>query len=414
MPTEKFNGPLTGIRVLDLSQAAAGPYGSMILGDLGAEIIKIESHEGDLARRMAGPQHKGESYYYLAVNRNKKSIILNLRTKTGKEAFCDLVKVSDVVWDNFRAGVPERLHIDFDSLKKINPRIVCCSLTGFGPSGPYRDRPSFDIIGLAVSGILGITGEPGRTPVRPGPPLGDQALAVFGVIGVISALYQRERTGKGQKVDVSMLDSCLSFMVFNLVYYLVGGRVLGREGSRHLSVVPYGVFNTKKGYLALAPSWPRIARVVGADWMLDDPRFATTELRLKNRDLLEGTIQERLLQAEAADWVELMKVEDTPAAVVNDESQVVTDPQVLHNKMLFNLKHPLGGEVKMIGNPVKMPGLIDEESYEEAYTAPPTLGQHLPQVLREVLGYSQEKIDKLMAEEKAHREELSVALHKKL
>jgi crotonobetainyl-CoA:carnitine CoA-transferase CaiB-like acyl-CoA transferase len=413
MPAEKFKGPLSGVRILDLSQGAAGPYGSMILGDLGAEIIKIESHEGDLDRRMAGPNHKGEPYYHLAANRNKKSIILNLRTRTGKEAFYDLVKVSDVVWDNFRAGATERLGIDFDTLKKINPRIICCSLSGFGTSGPLRDRPAFDIIGLAVSGILSITGEPGRTPVRPGPPLGDQAEGIFGVIGAISALYHRERTGKGQKVDVSMLDSCLSLMIFNLVHYLCSGKVLGREGSRHLSVVPYGVFNTKKGFLALAPSWPRIARVVGADWMIDDPRFETTELRLKNRDLLEGTIQEHLLQAEAKDWMALMEVEDVPAAMINDESQVVTEPQVLHNKMILSLKHPLGGEVKTVGNPVKMPGLIDEEAYEETYTAAPTLGQHQEEVLRDILGYSQEKIAQLVEEEKEHREELSVSLHKK-
>ena len=414
MPTEKFKGPLTGVRVVDLSQAAAGPYGSMLLGDLGAEIIKIESHEGDLDRRMAGPNHKGEPYYHLAVNRNKKSVILNLRTRTGKEAFYDLVKVSDVVWDNFRAGATKRLGIDFETLKKINPRIICCSLTGFGTSGPMRDRPSFDIIGLAVSGILSITGEPGRTPVRPGPPLGDEALGVFGVIGTLSALYHREQTGKGQQVDVSMLDSCLSLMVFNLVHYLCGGPVLGREGSHHLSVVPYGVFATKKGYITLGPCWPRIARVMGADWMIDDPRFATPALRLQNRDLLEGTIQEHLLQGEAKDWLELMIVEDIPAAIVNDESQVVTEPQVLNNKMLLTLKHPLGGEVKTVGNPVKMPGLIDEESYEEGYTAAPTLGQHQYEVLRGVLGYSEEKIQKLMAEEESHREQLSVSLHKKM
>lgn len=411
MPTEKFKGPLSGVRILDLSRAAAGPYGSMILGDLGAEIIKIETHQGDMSRGVAGPNHKGETYYHLAVNRNKKSIILNLHTRTGKEAFYDLVKVSDVVWDNFRAGAPERLAIDFDTLKRINPRIICCSLTGFGPSGPLRDRPSFDIIGLALSGMLSITGEPGRTPVRPGPPIGDQAAGVFGVIGVISALYHRERTGKGQRVDISMLDSCLSLMIFNLVHYLCGGQILGREGSRHLSIVPYGVFNTKKGYLALGPSWPRIARVVGADWMIDDSRFQTPELRLKNRDLIERTLQEHLVQAEAKDWMALMEVEDIPAAMVNDESQVVTEPQVLHNKMLLTLKHPLGGEVKTIGNPVKMPGLIDEEAYEETYTAAPTLGQHQQGVLKEMLGYSDEKIGKLMEEEKAHREEFSLTLY---
>ncbi|MFC1869640.1 CoA transferase [Chloroflexota bacterium] len=232
-------------------------------------------------------------------------------------------------------------------------------------------------------------------------------------MGTLSALYHREHTGKGQRVDISMLDSCLSFMVFNLVHYLSGGGILGREGSRHLSIVPYGVFNTKKGYLALAPSWPRIARVVGADWMIDDPRFQTTELRLKNRDLLEETLQEHLLQSEAEDWIELMKIEDIPAAVVYDESQVVADPQVHHNHMLLNLEHPLGGKVQTIGNPVKMPGLIDEEIYEEAYTAAPVLGQHQDEVIKGILGYSQEKFDQLMAEEKAQREALSESLHKK-
>lgn len=414
MPMRKFKGPLSGVRIIDLSQAIAGPYGTMILGDLGAEIIKIETYEGDMSRRVAGPNHQGESYHHLAFNRNKKSIILDLRTKAGKEAFYDLVKVSDVVWDNFRAGAPERLGIDFDSLKKINPRIICCSITGFGPSGPLRDRPSFDITGLALSGILSITGEPGRPPVRPGPPIGDQVPALFGAIGVIAALYHRERTGKGQKIDVSMLDACVSLMAYYISYYLCGGPVPAPQGSGHLAVVPYGVFNTKKGYLALGVGWPRIARIIGADWMIDDPRLQTQEGRVQNRELIDQTIQKHLLQAETPDWLELLKVGDIPAARVNDVAQVVTEPQVLHNKMILTLKHPLGGEVRGVGNPVKMPGLIDEESYEETYSAAPTLGQHQQEVVQEILGYSQERIDRLMAEEKAHREELTASLHKKM
>jgi crotonobetainyl-CoA:carnitine CoA-transferase CaiB-like acyl-CoA transferase len=363
---------------------------------------------------MAGPNHKGESFYHLAFNRNKKSIILNLRTKMGKEAFYDLVKVSDVVWDNFRAGAMERLGIDFDNLKKINPRIICCSVNGFGSSGPFKDRPAFDIAALALSGILSVTGEPGRKPVRPGPPLGDQAGALFAVIGVIAALYHRERTGKGQKVEVSLLDSCVSLMANFISFYLCGGPVPEPVGSSHLSVTPYGVFDTKKGYIALGPSWPRIARVVGADWMIDDPRFETHELRVKNRELLEGIIQQNLLQGEAKDWLELMEVEDIAAVGVNDVSQVVSEPQLLHNKMILTLKHPLGGEVKVAGNPVKMAGLIDEESYKETYTAAPTLGQHQQEILGEIMGYSEEKIQRLMEEEKKHREELSISLHKQV
>ncbi|MFC1869735.1 CaiB/BaiF CoA transferase family protein [Chloroflexota bacterium] len=414
MPAEKFGGPLTGVRVIDLSQAIAGPYGAMMLGDLGAEVIKIETYEGDMGRRVSGPNYKGESYHYLAFNRNKKSIILDLSTKTGKEAFYDLVKVSDVVWDNFRAGATERLGIDFDTLKSINPGIICCSLTGFGPSGPLRDRPSFDIIGLALSGILSITGEPGRAPVRPGPPIGDLAPALFGVIGVSSALYHRGLTGKGQKVDISMLDSCVSLMAYSLSYYFCGGGIPGPEGSRHLRIVPYGVFNTKKGYIALAVSWPRIARVVGADWMIDDPRFQTHELRVEHRDLLEGTIQECLMQTEAKDWLELMKEEDIPAALVNDVSQVVTEPQILHDQMILSLKHSLGGEVKAVGNPVKMPGLIDEAAYAGTYQAAPTLGQHQQEILGALLGYSEERINRLKAEAEKHREELAIRLHKQM
>jgi len=267
-------GPLAGIRVLDFSRAISGPYGSMILGDLGAEIIKIETPEGDFSRVSAGPTHKGENFYYLAFNRNKKDIVLDLLTESGKKAFYDLVKVSDIVWNNFRAGSMERLGADYETLRKINPRIIYCSITGYGPSGPAKDRPAFDISILAASGILSVTGEPDGRPVRPGIPIADESGGLFAIIGVLAALAERQRTGKGQRIDISLMDACVSLLCYPLSYYFTTGIIPKPLGnSSHLILVPYGVYKTKKGYIALGVCWPRITRVIGADCLADDPRF---------------------------------------------------------------------------------------------------------------------------------------------
>jgi CoA:oxalate CoA-transferase len=401
-----MGAPLKGIRVLDLSVAAAGPYGAMLLGDLGAEIIKIETLLGDISRESAGPKHDGESFHYLALNRNKKGIVLNLRTKSGKKAFYDLIKVSDVVWDNFRPGIMERLGADHETLRKINSKIISCSITGYGREGPYRDRPSWDPIILGLSGMLSVTGEPGRPPVRPGPPVADFITSLFAVIGTMTALFDRERTGTGRRVDISMLDSMVSIMGYYITYYFCGGGVPKPLGSGHLAINPLGCYPTKEGYIALGPSWPRICRALGVDWLMDDPRFATTEARCERREELNAILTEYFIKEKAEDWLEVLYAEDIPAAPVNTIDKVVVDPQVLYNNMLLSLKH-LSGEIRMVGNPIKMAD-IDQGQYFAA----PTLGQHTNEILTKVLGYSIQDIKRLEQEDESNKEELKTHLRK--
>ena len=405
-----MNGPLSGIRVLALSQFIAGPFGSMLLGDMGAEVIKIEPLEPWANRTLPGPGHKGEGFYHMAFNRSKKSITLDLRTKMGAEAFQDLVRTTDVVWSNFRPDGVKNIGADYDTVRKINPRIISCSVSGYGLSGSLRNRPSFDIGGLAMSGVMSLTGEPGGPPVRPGAPIGDIMCGTLGALGVCAALHRRERTGKGELVDVSLLDSCVATLGYEFAHYFCSGIVPGPMGAGHLSMVPYNAYNTKKGWLAIGPSWPRIARVLSLDWMIDDPRFASQPARLQNKEEFDRLIQEKLMEAPAEDWLELMNVEDVAAAPVNTLDKVILDPQVQHRHMVLELEHSLGGKMRMVGNPVKMPDSIDDSDY----TAPPTLGQHNDEVLGDLLGYSREKVDKLLEECRAHLAELSEHLHKRL
>lgn len=405
-----MKGPLSGIRVLDVSRAIAGPYGAMILADLGAEVIHIEPPGGDMNRIIGLNEacHEGQSYYFMAFNRNKKSLVLDLATKTGVDAFYDLVKISDVVWDNFRPGVMEKLGADYDTLKKINPAIVCCSVTGFGSSGPYRDRPSFDLVALAISGVMSITGEPAGPPTRPGPPMADMMAASFAVQGVLAALYERERTGVGQMVEANLLDACIYNLTYQIQYYFCSGIVPHRMGSGHLSLVPFRAYNTKEGYLVIGPAWPRAARTLGIEHTIDDPRFKELSDRVRNREELDSIIEEALAKEKAEDWLEVMYVDDLPVGPVNTIDKAVVDPQITHNEMIVEMEHSLGGKIRHIGNPFKM------TSVQPEYTAPPTMGQHNEEILAGLLGYSAEKIKVLREEEEKHAEELLKSLQKAL
>jgi crotonobetainyl-CoA:carnitine CoA-transferase CaiB-like acyl-CoA transferase len=404
-----MKGPLEGVRVLALSRAIAGPYGSMVLGDLGAEVIKIEPPVlGDLSRVFPGPNHKGQSYYYLAFNKGKKSITLDVHTESGKEMFYDLVKISDVVWDNMAPGVMKGLEMDFDTLKKINPRIICCSVTGYGQTGPYRDRPSFDVVAEAISGAMSITGEPGRPPVRYGAPIADEVGGLFGALGVAAALAQRERTGVGTVIDVSLLDGQISTLAYHLLYYFCSGIVCGPQKSGHLSLIPYGAFKTKEDYVVIGPCWPRICRVLDIEHMIDDPRFESFESRIEHREELDAIIEEAFMKERAEDWLEVLHVEHIGAGPVNTLDKAAEDPQILERKMIIEMEHPLGDKIKHVGNPVKMPEI------EEEYTAPPTLGQHNEEILVGLLGCSEERIKRLREEEERHSSELFLHLMKSL
>ncbi len=402
-----MEGPLSKVRVLSLANYLAGPVAAMIMADLGAEVIKIEPPQGDLSRLTVGPNHKGESSHFLSWNRNKKGIILDMRTPTGKEAFEKLVKISDVVVNNFRPGVMARLGADYEALKKINPRIISVNLTGMGPSGPDKDRPAVESTASGISGILSVTGEPGGRPIRPGPAISDLANALYAVIGTVAALYEREKTGAGQDINVSLLGASVALMGYHISYYTCSGILPEPLGSAYPFTAPYGAYKTRDGYVVLGPCWPRIARAIGAEWLIDDPRFAEAENRLKNRWELDKEIEKCLAQATTQEWLDIFYLEDIVAGPLNTVDKVIADPQVNHLKMILDMEHPLGGTVKLAGNPLMMPSIKGKHS------PPPVLGQHTDEVLKKLLGYSQDQIKKLKAEQAAHAKETEEHVRKK-
>ncbi len=395
-----MQGPLSGIRVLALENALAGPFGSMILGDLGAEVIKVEPTQGDIGRVWAGARYNGEPVHYLAYNRNKKGIILDLRTPSGKAAALDLIKISDIVWDNFRPGAMERLGLGYQDLKAINLKVIAVHLTGFGPSGPYKDRPSNDSVASGMSGIMSVTGEPGGRPIKPGPAVPDLANALYGVIGALAALRHREATGEGQEVNTSLLGAGIAFMSFHIAEYTIGNNLIGPLGSGYPMSAPYGAYKAKEGYVVMGVNWPRVARIIGADALIDDPRFKTLEDRVKNRWELNEEIEKYLSVLTAEEWLPIMYANDIVAGPLYNVAEVVEVPQVKHMHMITPVKHALGGEIKLVNSPVTM------ESMEGEHASPPTLGQHTQEVLKGLLGYSDEKINELEAEREANAKEL--------
>lgn len=395
-------GPLHGVRVLAVERALAGPYGSMILGDLGAEVIKIEPPGGEQIRvANTPPHHKGEPAHFLAFNRNKKSVVLDLMTETGSQAFRDFVEVSDVVWDNNRPGVMQRLKADYETVRQINPKIVCCSVTGYGSSGPSASWPSYDVVAQGMAGLLLQTGQPGGPPIKPAPALGDISGAVFGALGVISALWHRERTGEGQKVEVNLLEGAMALLSMHYAIYFLTGVVPPPIGAGHLQVVPFGAYKTKDGWITIGAAWPRVARTLGIEWTIGDPRFATIEERLKNRQELDRIVSEALAQQSSQTWLEMLRADDIPAGPVYNLDEAPQDPQVQHNGTILTMEHSLGGQIRLVGNPIKMPVIHAEE-----YIPPPTLGQHTREVLSGLLGYSDDKITKLTKEQQEHLAEL--------
>jgi crotonobetainyl-CoA:carnitine CoA-transferase CaiB-like acyl-CoA transferase len=389
---------LKGVRILDLSQYIAGPYGTLVLGDLGAEIIKIENPEGgDLSRNLRQYTHKGESAYYLSLNRNKKSLTLNFRNPKAREIFYELVKISDVVYDNFRSGMLERFKVDYESLKKINPKIISCSVTGFGSNSPYKDRPALDLLIQAYSGVMSFTGEPGRPPVRLGIPMGDLSGAMFAVMAVLGALYFRQVTGKGQRLDISMVDGLLSLMTYRAQYYFLEKEIPQPIGSGHVSAVPIRAFMAKDGkYLTIDAAqdkfFQNLCQVGGIEEVGKDPRFNSVGTRLKNRDALFEILEKKFLEKDRDEWVDLLIKGDVPTGPVNNVAQALSDPSVLARNMVVSANH-LGEEIKMVGNPIKM-----SEIGEEVFVGAPTLGQHTEQILSGYLGYSQDQIANLRKE----------------
>jgi crotonobetainyl-CoA:carnitine CoA-transferase CaiB-like acyl-CoA transferase len=377
---------LEGIRVLDLTRMLAGPYATMILGDLGAEVLKIEPPEGDEIRRMGPPYSGGESAYFMAVNRNKKSVVLDLRDAGAARMVERLGAASDVMIDNYRPGVLERLGLGHDRMRKVNPRLVLCSLSSFGEQGPMRDLPAFDLIIQAWSGAMSVTGEPGRPPARLGVPLGDLAGGLYAAVGVLAALVRRGRTGTGERIELSLLDCLTAMHTYLAQYHFCDGRVPGPQGSRHETCVPYGAFPTADGWITVGVFterfWERFCRALERPEWAADARFRTNALRVGNRESLEGEMLEAFRRRPTDDWLARLQAVGVPAAPVLALDRTLGLPQLAARGMLPTMDHPRAGRMRTLGDPV----------LRRAPAPAPLLGQHTEEVLRAVAGASIDEI----------------------
>lgn len=386
---------LEGIRILDLTRVLAGPYGTMLLADMGAEVIKIEDPGGDPIRAMGPPFVNGQSAYFLGINRNKRSIGIDLKQESGRELFYELAAVSDVVIENFRPGVMERLGIGPDRLREHNPRLVTCAISAFGSDGPYRDLPGFDLIIQAMSGGMSITGEPLGNPVRMGIPLGDLAGGLMGALAVCAALVRRATTGTGQHIDLSLLDAQVSLLTYVAQYHFADGRIPGPIGSGHQTLVPYQAFDTADVQIVVAPAvehfWPPLCEAIERPDLIE--RWPTNADRRKEIETVVGEIQGTLRTKPSAYWLERLHAARVPAAPVNTVDRVLVDPQVRHREMVDETSrpHPIAGDYPVLGNPIKV-GADDE--FEPA----PLLGEHTVGVLRDMLGHDERRIRSLIAE----------------
>ena len=385
--------PLSGIVVVDLSRIIAGPFCTALLGDMGAEVIKIETPgKGDPLREQ-GAIVNGLSWYYALFNRNKKSVCLNTRDPKGKAVLSRLLEQADVVVENFRPGVMEKMGFGPDRLKEINPDLIQASVTGFGSDGPYSKRPAFDFIAQAMSGLMSLSGEPQGNPVRDPLPITDLIAGLYSAFGIVCSLVGRRKGGGGEKVEVAMMDGIISFFAYMSANYLATGQLPQRTGNDHPIVSPYGVFRTSDGEVAMAPSndgvYQKLLAALGLENLNDDPRFATNDLRMKHRSEINALIEEVTATKTKSHWVKVLNDNGVPCGVIQNLKEVFNDPQVLHQKMVMDVEQPGYGTIKMTGFPVKL-----ENRPCQVHTPAPELGQHTLEVLSRV-GYDSQEIDGL-------------------
>jgi len=391
---QQMSLPLSNVRILDLTLIMAGPYCTLILGDLGAEVIKIEKPGiGESSREMPPHFFEDQSAYFIAMNRNKKSMTLDLKSEAGKKIFYDLARVSDVVIDNFRPGVVGKLGMDFESLKKINPRIICCSISGYGQTGPFKDRPAFDLVIQARGGIMSYTGEPGQMPVRMGAPMGDLSGGVFASQGILAALYQREKTGRGQRVDISLVDCQTSLLTYRAQFYLVGKEIARPVGSGHVSAHPIRAFLTKTFSIVIDANtesiFAELCEAIGKPDMSSDKKFNSRESRLKNKEELYTILEKAFLEKTGEEWLEILE-KRIPIAPINTIDKALSDPQTLSRNMVVDVEYENNKKLKIIGNPIKM-----SEIEHETFKRPPYLGEHNEEILTGILNYSPEQVKEL-------------------
>jgi crotonobetainyl-CoA:carnitine CoA-transferase CaiB-like acyl-CoA transferase len=387
-------GPLEGLRVLDLTRVLAGPYATMTLGDLGAEVIKVERPgEGDETRHVE-PLKEGESHYFIAVNRNKLGMAIDMKQPAGREILVDLARHSDVLIENFRPGVAQRLGLDPEAMLAINPRLVYCSISAFGQTGPYASRSAFDIAIQAMSGVMSLTGEPGGPPTRMGLPMADLCGGLFAVIAVLSGIYERERTGKGQFIDFSMLDGMVGMLMYMASRVFMTGEDTPKIGTGHHGIVPYGAFPAADGYLVIANIgemfWPKICSAIGRPELAGDERYDTNSKRLARRDEVDRLLTEALATRTVAEWDEIFEKHDVPHAPILQVSEVLAHEQVLARGMVGEYEHPRLGRFPAVGRAIRFPAHA-----EAPIKPPPLLGEDDERVLRDLLGYDEERIAKL-------------------
>jgi formyl-CoA transferase len=391
-------GPLSGVRVLDLTRVVAGPYCSMFLGDLGAEVVKIEQPgAGDDTRGWGPPFAGGESAYYLCINRNKQSLTLDLKSKRAVELLRQLVKAADVIIENFRPGTMERLGLGEKELREINPRLIYASLTGFGADGPMSDWPGYDLIVQAWGGLMSITGTQNGEPVKVGVAIIDLVAGLMLGKAITAALFAREKIGVGQRIDTSLLEAEVASLINVGSNYLVGGKVPTRWGNAHPNIVPYQNFQTADGYLVIGVAseviWERFCRVIGRAELTEDARFANNSKRVENRGELIALLSETFLQRRNDVWFKLLTDAEVPCAPVQTIDQVFQAAQVLQRNMLIEVDHPRAGKVRMAGIPVKF-----SVTPATVRMPPPLLGEHNVEILKTWLGMSADAVDELKRE----------------
>ena len=388
--------PLDGLRVVDLSRVVAGPLATQIFGDYGAEVIKIEQPGmGDDSRQWAPPvAPDGSPTYFFSINRNKKSVTLNLKHPRGKEILKQLVRRADVIIENFKPGTMEDLGLGYETLRHENPRLIYCAISGFGASGPKREWAGYDAIMQGVTGLMSITGEADGPPDKVGVALIDEITALYAHGAILAALLHRDRTGQGQKVECSLLESGVAALMNAATAYLLAGEVQGRWGSAHASVVPYQAFRAKDDYLMVGAGnerlWKAFCEVLGAPDWADDPRFDSNEKRVERREELIRMIEERLQARSRDEWMEAFGAAGLPTGPINSVADVFDDPQVRHRGMVQEIIHPTAGKIRLVGLPVKFSGTPGEIT-----APPPLLGQHTEEVLRGLVGLTSAELDQL-------------------
>jgi len=390
--------PLHGIRILDFTNVLAGPYCSMILANMGAEVIKVEKPGTGDDSRAFGPHINGESVYFLSINRGKKSIVCNTKADAGREMFKKLVEKVDVLVENLKPGAMDRMGLGYETLKKINPRLVYVAVSGFGHSGPYSPRPAYDMIVQAMGGIISITGTPDGPPVRVGTSIGDIVAGMYGAFGAVSALYQRRDTGLGQKVDIAMLDCQAAILENALAKYSTTGKVPGPLGMRHAAIAPFEAFKTKDNYIIIACGndnlFTRMCAAIGVPELLEDQRFRTNASRTENVLELAALIGEKISQKTTGEWMDILVKQGIPCGPINTIDKLFEDPQIQARNMLVEVDQPRIGRITVAGNPVK---LSTVQPTDELPAGPaPAVGEHTHEILVDLLGYSEEEAQKYM------------------